>query len=284
MVRQIKVAIAAGVVALCFGATANAASLDGTTENVPSAYDTVINWHLDTIGAFIGVVGGPFEKDAHVDITSGPTFGWTVTGALNSGAITSSDDPLGEFGPTAGTPTGVGSYLGYAPNGNDLNGYDTAVGGSIVPNYTAADDSSKVANYFLDVHGLVIDPNIYGQGLNVNIDGTPAGPGGYWVDDTSGTPGENPYLLFLSILSIASDDSLALVDTLQAGSTHTTATLLDPGRYLLLFYGEAVDHAAQYGAGIHAVIPIPPAILLFASGLVGLVGVGRRRMKVRAAA
>ena len=69
----------------------------------------------------------------------------------------------------------------------------------------------------------------------------------------------------------------SLGSLLAPGSFTFDAT---PGNHFVSFFGSAGESDSmfgQYGIEISQVVPVPAAVWLFGSGLLGLVGIARRR-------
>ena len=132
--------------------------------------------------------------------------------------------------------------------------------------------------YFYD--GVYLDPNtaiINGTGVNFVDGATPAELPGY-----NGTP--------LSVFAAAdvnknTADGVAVVDgtlgilfdLLPGIDFNTVIGAMNSGDLVVGIHAKALDGINDISESLVTVVPVPAAVWLFASGLIGLVGVARKR-------
>ena len=238
--------------------------------------DTLLNWQVAANGDIVQVDVQPFLGIVDGNFTAGA--GGSVSYDFDS-SHDATNNGAGVYGIGAnGTDgDGVGATLTDATFiGSDPGGSGSAIGGA------AFDDSSGNqphdaggSTYFMDVHGLVVTGGDSHE-LSLNL-GSVTESQGYFVS------------LGLKVYESDGGTSLSLVTSIISdltGGSEVVNLVLGAGNYFIEIFGEKSgifnSENAKYTTGIVAT-PIPPAFLLFLSGLVGLVAVGRRRRAQAAA-
>lgn len=223
---------------------------------------------LTLAGAAIAFAGFSGAAQASSVGATDTLLNWTLTQAndrveviVNPFASIVELDPTVISGGVAASPPSI-FYTGPG---------STTVAGSWGPG-TGAGSTTDGALGVVDYHGLIIAPGVSLRNLQVGF----AGAAGSWTS------------LVMDLMDSTLTTVLATVSwapgSLNPEVTNFVATA---GEYIVRITGVAaagVDGSLPQYEAIVMATPIPPAFLLFLSGIVGLVAVGRRRRAATAAA
>jgi len=190
--------------------------------------------------------GSPFAAGSGV--VGGPQTQWSIVGR--------------DIVPT--TPTSLGTFT-YAASQSDaanisivpsITTYSTRVQGwnSALDASTGSTPIGQGAHVFLNS----TDPAAFTNGNNFGLDGT---LGGTW--NAGGMQG-------------SLGDLLTILEGRARNEAGQTNVISDAGRAVLLASGQ-LEICGGPGCSV-AAVPLPAAVVLFGSGLIGLVGIARRRL------
>lgn len=229
-------------------------------------------------GVGVALFASASAQAATWSLTPGTGGEFATVANLTLGSGTGTNDGTSYGSTPGGTPAGNLGDTGFTTSGGGLSSSSTPV-------------YQDIDHYFWGLEVIVPPDN---QTAAFNFDPLSASPA-YWNGPVNivlyNTGGAVSYIGGGTVISPGSVYTYALtagyyvIDLFADCRSKSEALPGSPTSYCdssTPVVGEA-GGSPTVGFTLTAV-PVPPAILLFASGLVGLVGVGRRRMKARAAA